>query len=337
MARPSGPGESSGEFLRIYSDARPAALAGAYTALADNAAALQFNPAGLIRPDAQEITASYGQWFGGGAFQHVSYTHPIGGGLDAWGASILYFDPGSFMQTNELALETNRSLIAQDLAVTVGYARRIARYWAFGASGKYIYRRLDQYHAGALAADLGMLYWTPLEGLVAGVSIQNLGGTLQFISDRENLPLTFRGGLAYTPQLGYLTLIADLIQASDEEATVALGIEAKASENVRLRFGWQPKRDLYKGLGAGVGFSVSGIVLDYAYVPFEIFGGTHRVTGTVRFGAPTQPEVYRVGDSPFPAARASAPSSRPNAAPDPRPLPQVFGAEARPPQRGIDR
>lgn len=287
-----------------------------------------------MRPVTREVTASYAHWFAEGAFQHISYTHPMGGGLDAWGLSVLYFDPGSFEQTNELGLGTGTTLKASDIALTAGYARKLGRFWALGASAKYVHRTLHVYTASTAALDLGLLYWTPVEGLVAGVAVQNLGGTLTFLSDRERLPLTFRGGLAYTPKLAAVTFTADLVQAMDEHGTVALGVEGRATENVKLRFGWSPERDLYRGLAAGAGVTVRSITVDYAYVPYEVLGGTHRITGTVRFGGPIVPESHRVPDSPWPSPEARAPRPDPYRAPEARPAPprpRVTGTAETPP------
>ncbi len=263
----------------------------------------------------------------------------MGGGLDAWGVSVLYFDPGSFEQTNELGLGTGRMLDAYDVALTAGYARKLGRFWALGASAKYIGRQLDVYNAGTAAVDLGLLYWTPVEGLVAGASILNLGGNLTFISDRERLPLTFRGGLAYTPKLAAVTITTDLIQPSDEDVTVALGIEGRATEHVKLRFGWSPERDLYKGLAGGVGVTVKAVTIDYAYVPYDILGGTHRITGTVSFGGPIVPEIHRVPDSPWPSPEARAPRPDPYAVPAQPlpPSPRVTGTADAPPRRRVPK
>ncbi len=305
-----GPGTTAADFLVIYADARPAALGGAYTALADDAAGMEHNPAGLVRARHYEISAGYTAWFEDAAFQHIAYTHPLDGDMSACGVSLLYFDAGEFVRTNELGLSTGQRLTARDIAASFGYGRRAGRYLAWGLSGRYIHRELEDRSAGTGAADLGVLYWTPYEPLLLGASVQNIGGSLRFIRDDEPLPLTFRAGLSYRTWLDDLLILADVVKVVDEEAHLAVGAEATLVGAIALRAGWRSDDSLIKGYTVGVGFTVGGVTVDYAFVPYEILGGTHRFTGSVKFGGPTTPDVRRVPDRPFPdapAARAARP------------------------------
>lgn len=288
-----GPGETAADFLTIYSDARPAALGGAYTALSDNAAGLAYNSAGLVRAEAREITVSYAPWIGDGAFHHMSYTHPMGGGNDAFGLSLLYFDAGSFLQTNELGITNGHKLISRDIAVTAGYARKFGRFLSVGGSAKYITRKLDVYSASAAAVDLGVIYWPPIENLMIGASIQNIGSSLQFITDRASLPLTFRVGASYQTFLDRILFVGDFIKVIDEDYKFSLGSEVRVAGALKLRAGWQKEESLMKGFTLGVGMSVMAMTLDYAYIPFDGFESAHKLTGSVQFGGPTKPDIYR--------------------------------------------
>jgi hypothetical protein len=340
FARPAparGPGESSGEFLTIYSDARPASLGDAYVALAENAAGLGFNPAGLVRASSREITASYVSWIGEANFQHLAYTHPRNATGEAYGLSLLHFDAGGFQQTNELGLSTGYKLAARDISLSLGYGRWVGRYLAVGVAAKYVHRELDRYDAGAAAGDFGLLWWTPVPDLILGASIQNLGTRLRFINDREPLPMTLRVGASYKAWLDRVHLAADMVKVDDEKWTMHLGTELTVMHQVRLRAGWRGDQGLMRGYTAGVGLMVAGVTFDYAYVPFEILGNTHRITGSLRFGGPTQPEIHRLPqDSRF---RTQFPQPAPAAVePDAVPHPpevRVIGADTGPPRRRV--
>jgi len=289
-----GPGTTSADFLVIYSDARPAALGGAYTALADDAAGMDFNPAGLVQAPFREFSAGYIAWFEDASFQHLTYTHPFANMPWAWGASLLYFDGGEFMATNELGLAIGERITVRDISASVGAARNFGRFLSVGLSAKYVGRKLERYSADAFAGDIGLLYRTPIENLTFGASILNIGSRLKFISDKEDLPLTFRTGIAWKTWLDNLTLTADAIKVIDEPVRVGIGAEADIVHSLKLRAGWRNDDTLQKGYSFGAGFTVMKMVLDYAYVPFDELGATHRVTGSIMFGGPTKPEVNRV-------------------------------------------
>lgn len=288
------PGITSADFLTIYSDARPAALGEAYTALADDAAGMDFNPAGLMMAQHREFSASYIDWFDDASFQHLSYTHPPSSSDWAFGTSLIYFDAGEFMKTNELGLPTGERISARDISASIGTARNIGRFLSFGISFKYIDRRLYLHSASTGAVDIGLIYRSPINNLNIGASVLNLGGKLKFISVDEKLPLTFRMGVSYKTWFDKIVLTADAVKISDESFKASAGIEAEVIESIKLRTGWRNDDTLIKGFSAGVGFSISSIYIDYAYVPFDVLGSSHRVTGSVRFGGPTQPDIKRV-------------------------------------------
>lgn len=318
---------TAADFLTTYADARPSALGGAYTALSDDAAAMSFNSAGLVQAKSKEITVSYSPWIGDGAYHHVSYTHPTFANNEAFGLSLLYFDAGSFLQTNELGITNGFKLEAVDFAVTGGYARTLTRNLSVGASAKYIRRRLSVHVANALAFDLGAIYRLPIKNLTIGAAIQNMGTRLHFIEEREPLPLTFRAGFSYQTLLERLFLVADVVKVVDESRKYSVGAEIRVVNEVRLRAGWQSDDSLSQGLTLGAGMSVKGITLDYAYIPFDIFESAHRITGSVQFGGPTTPDVYRMPMNPPITATTPPPESmKPAAIPEVR----VTGADTVP-------
>ena len=305
-----GPGTRSAEFLSIYSDARPSAMGDAYTALAENAAGLAFNPAGLMKADQREISASYVGWLEGGHFQHLAYTHPIGRSLNAFGVSLLYFNPGAFKQTNNLGIETGNDLEAMDLAVTFGYARRLHNFGLIGISAKYIRRELHDKQAHTYAIDAGLLYKPFKAPLEIGFVIQNLGEKLTFINAKEQLPFTVRAGISYPLYFEYFRVAADVIKVRDEAPAYAVGAEWNFGEVAFLRAGWKKSTGLRKGWSGGAGFKYKALSLDYSYVPFEIFGGTHRVTLNWKFGGSQYPEIVTVPSHGFPQEKSGTKTSK---------------------------
>src|ERR1035438_10106054 len=87
-------GTEGASFLEIPVGARPAGLGGAYSALATDAYAPTWNPAGLGFLATPELAAMHLSYIEDTAFEYLCYVHPLGEGRGV-GASIQYFRPGT--------------------------------------------------------------------------------------------------------------------------------------------------------------------------------------------------------------------------------------------------
>ena len=67
---------SGAVFLKIGTGARPAAMGGAYTALADDVNALYYNPGGLAQLKMRELGATHTEWLLGSRFDFIGYAQP---------------------------------------------------------------------------------------------------------------------------------------------------------------------------------------------------------------------------------------------------------------------
>src|SRR5438552_9364332 len=70
-------GSSGSVFSKIWVGARASALAGAYSALADDISALYWNPAGIARLPGVNVGASYTRWFADVTHNFIGATMPI--------------------------------------------------------------------------------------------------------------------------------------------------------------------------------------------------------------------------------------------------------------------
>jgi hypothetical protein len=73
-------GENGAAFLKIGAGARPAALGDAFTAVADDANAAVWNPAGLARLPRPEIVGTHTQWLQGGRHDALAGAYPTKAG-----------------------------------------------------------------------------------------------------------------------------------------------------------------------------------------------------------------------------------------------------------------
>ena len=290
----SDAGSNAFSFLRIGEGARPVAMGEVFTTVVDDVNSIYWNPAGLGRITHQEITASYLSYIVDINSGHFGYVSPTSvGGL---GISITYLDYGKIEETTEKepigeGLDYYRP---SDIAMTASYGIKVNNKLSSGISVKAIYEEIQDYTANGVAIDLGMLYELPIKNLTLGFTAKNLGlQTKAFIEKKHDLPLVFDVGLGYSPFSKALKLGLVLFKPQDGDFNLNLGGEYNWRELIYLRTGYRGMgedlktgsgKDSLTGFCAGLGLNMKSYQLDYAFVPFNELGDTHRVSLGMKWG-----------------------------------------------------
>lgn len=286
----AGPASASGSagaepfsFLRLDANARAVAMGGAYTALATDANALLYNPAGLARVARSEATFMHNAYVAGIDQEYGAYASPRG-----WGAHFNFLNSGSVMNTTNTNPDGAGlgSTSLYDLAFSGGYGRAFGEALSLGGEVKYIRESIAGVAGQGAAFDLGALYRVPrISGLALGVSLLNVGPTVKYDSGTQNLPLNLRAGAAYTFDAAGQKSAAsfDVIKERASSADVALGLETVLVKAMPIRLGFTTSNSAGLGLTAGVGYVSDGFSFDYAFVPFGDLGGAHRFSLTFRW------------------------------------------------------
>lgn len=287
---PPSAGSAAADFLRVGVSARAAAMGEAFSALSDDASALYWNPAGLTSIERRSASFMHTAYFGSSSFDYGAYGQRIG--QAAFGASVHYLSAGTIYGVDELNADSGTSYTPNDLAVTFGgaYAVKEGGAWggfAAGAAVKLIRSSVID-TAQTAAADFGVLSPKLFQGrLRLAATLVNLGPGLKFGAEREPLPLAGRLGGAYRLSPVWAVSL-DGVQARDEKPYLGLGTEyafaTGASWSLAGRGGFNSRSlDEGPGLSGGVGLGYKAIVFDYAFLPFEALGSTHRVSLTFKF------------------------------------------------------
>ena len=167
-----------------------------------------------------------------------------------------------------------------DMAVDLGYARRIGDRWAVGIVGRYMHLKRPDISADALAVDLSAAWQRPLENvgsystLRAGAKLGNLGG---YLRDTEyTLPMDFTVGAAldtFLTDAHEITVGTDLGYYFSPSAVrgfqMSLGVEYNLMQLVQLRTGYHygERRDYYPSYWTvGAGLRILHLRLDFAYL-----------------------------------------------------------------------
>ena len=184
-----------------------------------------------------------------------------------------------------------------DMAVDLGYSRRMGDNWALGIVARYMHLKRPEISADALAVDLSAAYQLPLENvgsystLRAGAKLGNLGG---YLRDTEyTLPMDFTVGAAldtFLTDAHEITVGTDLGYYFSPSAVrgfqMSLGAEYNLMQLVQLRTGYHygERRDYYPSYWTvGAGLRILHLRLDFAY----LFAKKHsllRNTYSISFG-----------------------------------------------------
>jgi hypothetical protein len=273
-------------FLKVAVDARAAAMGNAFTASTDDAAALYWNPAGLARADQKSIIIMHNAWLADifhefAAIQLLSGTHNIGVAIN-WMRV-----PGIELRGEQASEKPQGEATADFLSLGLAYATVFAEDWYLGMQLKYLYERYYLEDAAGFAVDFGVIRQLPINGLLWGLSIQNLGSMGQVRQRETKLPLLIRTGLNY--QLPLLVfenqpiLSADLIYVRDDITQFGIGSEMGIYTNLSARAGLLLGHES-TDFTAGLGISYAVYDFAYAFVPFQNdLGDSHRFSLKILF------------------------------------------------------
>jgi Uncharacterised protein family (UPF0164) len=277
-------------FLSIGVGARYLAMGGAGTALADDANALYWNPAGLSALDKREATASHAELAQSVRHDFMAYAQPTSQGTFA--AGLTYLSQPALEGRDAAGLPT-ANFTASDAALSLGWGRK-TDLGELGLTVKGIESHIAASQADTAALDAGVRRDVGRLGpgrVLVGAALRNLGPGLKYDVQRNDLPLRLAVGAAYALPGGH-DLAAEWTNSPRGAGNdFGLGGEYLALPGVFLRAGWTTASsisggsgfDAVRGLTLGVGLSHGAWRLDYAVVPMGELGSAQRFTLSARW------------------------------------------------------
>lgn len=233
-------------------------------------------------------------------------------GANAVALTLTSWDYGDIFRTttDNPEVDPNRTFDASTYMVGATFARQFTDRIAAGATLKGLGRSIDETSSNGVALDAGMTYVVEEAGLRFGVSLKNIGGSMEFSGtglDRQigisgpdgsgnaageivdlssELPTVLNFGATYTRKFEgdiSATALANFRSVSYDQDNYAAGVQVGYADLVYLRGGLNLQAESEASawgmwnVGAGLNLDVSttSLKVDYAYRPAEFLGGVN--------------------------------------------------------------
>jgi hypothetical protein len=237
-----------------------------------------------------EAALSYSAWYLGSShdFAGAGFTLP---GSQGWkmGLSFTRLSSGE-LEGRSANRGRSGGYTAYDQAAGLALARQYGAY-SMGGAVKYIESSIAGIKGRGYAVDLGLKRGFKGVPASVGLSVQNLGPGITYLSQREKLPLSVNAGIACMPVPGVMLNVDARRYVYDKHTTFSLGTEYALFGGPGSVYGLTLRGGVNGAGGtgaagsfsAGAGVRVLNAELDYAMSPGGAIGGTQRITLKKKF------------------------------------------------------
>lgn len=268
-----------GAFLKIPVQARPAAMGGAYIAIADDPAGQQFNPAGLHADRNYSFSSSYRAMKLDRQLSYLTFTLPTR--LEsALGFSWLYAGYGEVEKRDESGYLTGEILSSSEHAFGVTFSKLFTPFFAAGSQVSFYYKQHSDISANTVAISLGSMFYIDslfrygtmedkfVTDITFGTVISNLAA--EYPWDTEGSGLTATKDDTFPIRMG----VGGSCRMFDRRFLLAADFEKNIEQSAMLRIGgeymYDEKFSLRAGLNDGVLTAGTGFTFNYDQFKFKI-------------------------------------------------------------------
>jgi len=283
----SGDGGDAGAFLKNGIGVRPISMGKAFVAVADDANAGYWNPAGLAALNTTQLSAMYSNpmnyaLIGGAGVKNIGYhtvslAYPMRFG--SVGLNLAYLNVGDIYVVEDASGPTGEKFEDNELGIIASYANSITDQIRMGVNLKFVRQQIWEDKGSGMGLDLGGLY-EPLYNLTFGLMLQDLiKPKIKLLETTDSIPRKIILGVSYKLMDDRVLVAAGIDKTGGRSPKLHAGAEVEPMKDLAFRAGYTTDTG---EISAGVGVRVSIIQLDYGF-GFLKLGSTHRVSFTVNF------------------------------------------------------
>jgi len=270
---------NAANFLKFGIGARAMGMGNSFVAIADDATAVYWNPAGLTQIEENQVFMSYAERFGAGVQDQslgvaLKWRKRINVGFAMARTSV-----GGIKHTTEGTVDSRGRPIVDgtfdDAEVGLLFATgvRVHEIFSIGLTAKYMIHDLYDKTATGLGLDLGWMFH-PVGSLTFGLNAQNINRTrMKWTTVGEHfdrIPANFKFGGAMDLLDSKMKVSADVNLPDFGNLGLNSGIEYSLTDYFVMRGGMERAE-----IATGATISFERIHIDYAYRSQEL-GDTHR-------------------------------------------------------------
>lgn len=275
-ATAGGPGTTGAVILSQPIGARASGMAEAYTAASNDVSCLHYNPASLTSINEKTVSFGYQKGIFDDNYGIIDLAYPMKNGTI--GGSIVFYDAGMIDYNDDSGNAVNLHA-QQDKYITLSYSHEILNNASVGINFKTLQSILvERFSATVFALDIGSIY--SMNNLALGISFQNIGTEIKYVSVANPLPEIFRIGCSYS--LDKIIINLDLMKPSDGDFKENIGLEYNVAKMLFFRTGYKFGYDL-DSLAFGLGINFQNIRVDCSSVNMKEMGSTYHLFISMAF------------------------------------------------------
>lgn len=257
----------------------------AFVAVADDASAGYWNPAGLAKLSDPQLSFMYSNpmnydILGSGGVKDIGYhtfstAYPSHYGTV--GFNFAYLSVGDIQVVQDASGPTGETFQDKEMGAILSYANSITEQVRLGLNLKYVQQDLFDQKGSGIGMDIGAIY-EPMYNLMIGLMAQDLVTPKITLKDASySPPRKVAFGISYKMLDDRIILATSIDKASGRSAKFHIGAEGHPLKDFSIRSGYTSDTGEFS---AGIGFRISFIQLDYGFGLLGI-GSTHRVSLTM--------------------------------------------------------
>ncbi|HTK83401.1 MAG TPA: PorV/PorQ family protein [Bacteroidota bacterium] len=305
-------GISALPFLKIGAGSRGTAMGESFTAVANDASALYWNPAGLVQFSDNQVYLGFTWYVVDIDLPYLGVVYHLSPN-DAVGLSMTSLRTEDMEITTETQpFGTGQYASFGDIAFGLSYSRKMTDQFSFGVTTRYVEETLDILKMRGLLFDLGTYYWTGIGSSRFAVVVTNFGADVSPSGEVHELggatvssfqsfspPTQFKLGFAFEPMQTddqRITTSVELNHPNDNAENVHLGVEYEWKKMITFRLGTKrtigerllgednsSSADFSAGFGVAAPINQKDILFDYSYQNYNKLGAVHRISLGIPF------------------------------------------------------